>query len=105
MTYCKDYCEEKGISTSKLNEAQKTLYYIAENMKMEKSISEEGYRYFQMAIQSLENQKSITEELEKIKAEIKDLHNSHMIHLIDTDGAVDTCLDIIDRNISKLKGE
>ena len=43
--------------------------------------------------------------LEKIKAEIKDLHNSHMIHLIDADGAVDTCLDIIDRVISELKGE
>ena len=56
MTYCKDYCEEKGISTSKLNEAQKTLYYIAENMKMEESISEEGYKHFQMAIKALEQQ-------------------------------------------------
>ncbi len=54
MTYCKNYCEEKEISTSELNEAQKTLYYIAENMKMQKSISEEGYRHFQMAIKALE---------------------------------------------------
>ena len=54
MTYCKNYCEEKGISTSKLSEPQKTLYYIAENMKMKKSISEEGYRHFQMAIKALE---------------------------------------------------
>jgi len=56
MTYCKNYCEEKGISTSKLNEAQKTLYYIAENMKIDKSISEEGYRHFQMAIKALEQE-------------------------------------------------
>ena len=54
MTYCKNYCEEEGISTSELNEAQRTLYYIAENMKINKSISEEGYRHFQMAIKALE---------------------------------------------------
>lgn len=42
MTYCKNYCEEKGISTSQLNEAQKTLYHVAENMKMFRSISEKG---------------------------------------------------------------
>ena len=51
-----NYCEEKGISTSKLNEAQRTLYYIAENMKMDKSISEEGYEHFQQAIKALEEQ-------------------------------------------------
>ena len=44
---------EEAISTSKLNEAQRTLYYIAENMKMNKSISEEGYGHFQMAIAAL----------------------------------------------------
>lgn len=54
MKYCKDYCEERGLSTSKLNEAQKTLYYIAENMKKQKSISEEGYEHFQQAIKALE---------------------------------------------------
>ena len=36
-----------------LNEDQKTLYYIAENMKMEKSISKEGYDDFQRAIKLL----------------------------------------------------
>lgn len=56
MTYCKDYCEEKGISTSELNEAQRTLYYIAENMRKSKSISEEGYEHFQQAIKSLEQE-------------------------------------------------
>lgn len=56
MKYCKDYCEEKGISTSELNEIQKTLYYIAENMKMGKSISKEGYEHFQQAIKALEQQ-------------------------------------------------
>ena len=39
-----------------MTEAQKTLYYIAENMKMQKSISEEGYKHFQMAIKALEQQ-------------------------------------------------
>ena len=53
-----NYCEEKGISTSKLNEAQKTLYFIAENMKMDKSISEEGYEHFQLAIKALEQEPS-----------------------------------------------
>ena len=70
MKYCKNYCEEKEISTSKLNEVQKTLYYIAENMKMDKSISEEGYKHFQMAIKSLE-QESV---LDKIKAEFISLY-------------------------------
>ncbi len=51
-----NYCEEKGISTSKLTDAQRTLYYIAENMKMDKSISKEGYEYFQQAIKALEEQ-------------------------------------------------
>ena len=53
MKYCKSYCEEKRIGTSKLNKAQRTLYYMAENMKMNKSISEEGYKHFQMAIKAL----------------------------------------------------
>ena len=39
-----------------MTEAQKTLYYIAENMKMDKSISEEGYEHFQMAIKALEQE-------------------------------------------------
>lgn len=71
MKYIKNYCEEKGISTSKLNEAQRTLYYIAENMKMDRSISEEGYKHFQMAIKALEQEPV----LDKIRAEIEQLRN------------------------------
>lgn len=56
MNYCKSYCEKKEISTSKLNEAQRTLHYIAENMRMNKSISKERYKHFQMAIQALEQE-------------------------------------------------
>ena len=67
MEYCKNYCVEKGISASKLNEAQRILYYIAENMMLTNSISEEGYRDFQMAIKALE-QESI---IDKIRAEIE----------------------------------
>lgn len=70
MICCKNYCEEEGISTSKLNEAQKTLYYIVENMKLSKSISEEGYRHFQMAIKAL-GQESV---LNKIRAEIDNIN-------------------------------
>ena len=33
--------------------AQKTLFYIAENMHMQKTISEEGYQHFQRAIELL----------------------------------------------------
>lgn len=50
-----------------MTEAQKTLYYIAENMKMDKSISEEGYEHFQIAIKAL-GQESV---LDKIIAEIQ----------------------------------
>ena len=35
--------------------------------------------------------------LDKISAEIKDLHNSHMINFVSADGAVDTCLEIIEK--------
>ena len=91
MNYDKNYCEEKVISTSKLNEAQKTLYYIAENMKMEKSISEEGYRHFQMAIKALEQEFV----LDKIRAEIE-LHR-RKTESIDQYDLVGDCLDIIDK--------
>lgn len=37
-----------------MTEAQKCLYHIAENMRMDKSISKEGYEYFQQAIKALE---------------------------------------------------
>ena len=94
MTYCKNYCEEKDISTSKLSEAQKTLYYIAENMKMEKSISEEGYGHFQMAIEALE-QESI---LDKIRAEIEALPKTYpFINHIDTYVKEDDVKKIIDK--------
>lgn len=36
--------------------------------------------------------------IEDIKQEIKDLHNSHMIHFVSADGAVDTCIEIIDKH-------
>ena len=37
-----------------MTEAQKCLHHIAENMRMDKSISKEGYEYFQQAIKALE---------------------------------------------------
>lgn len=37
-----------------MTEAQKCLYHIAENMRMDKSISKEEYEYFQQAIEALE---------------------------------------------------
>ena len=42
-----------------MNEAQKTLYYIAENMKMQGTISKEGYAHFQLAIKALDEQSKI----------------------------------------------
>lgn len=88
MAYCKDYCEEKGISTSKLNEAQRTLYYIAEVLKMETSISEEGYKHFQMAIKSLEQEPI----LDKIRAEINSPNRETCDYFI-----VDRIEEIIDK--------
>ena len=35
--------------------------------------------------------------LDKISAEIKDLHNSHMINFVSANDAVDTCLEIIEK--------
>ncbi len=92
MMYCESYCEEKGISTSQLNEAQRTLYYIAENMKMEKSISEEGYKHFQMAIKALEEEPI----LDKIRAEIEELQTYDGIY-IDRVFDPDDVLAIIDK--------
>lgn len=37
---------------------------------------------------------------EKIKKEIKALHDSHMIHFVSGDGVVDTCLEIVDKYTS-----
>ena len=71
MTYCKNYCEEDGRSTSKLSEAQRTLYYIAENMKKDKSISEEGYRHFQMAMRALEKEPVLKSVIVNMRAEIE----------------------------------
>ena len=39
--------------------------------------------------------------IEDIKTEIKDLHKSHMINFVSADGAVDTCLEIIDKHIGR----
>ena len=39
-----------------MTEAQKMIYNLAENMRMDKSISEQGYEYFQQAIKALERQ-------------------------------------------------
>jgi hypothetical protein len=50
-----------------MTEAQETLYYIAENMKMDKSISEDGYKHFQQAIKALEQEPI----LDKIRGEIE----------------------------------
>ena len=44
-----------------MTEAQKCLHHIAENMRMDKSISEEGYEYFQQAIKALD----MVDEFEK----------------------------------------
>jgi bisphosphoglycerate-dependent phosphoglycerate mutase len=83
MAYCKNYCEEERISTSKLNEAQKTMYYIAENMKMDKSISEEGYRHFQMAIEALEAWDNLFKSYEVLVDSITDLTATKATERID----------------------
>ena len=93
MAYCKDYCEEKGISTSKLNEAQKTLYYIAENMRLSRSINEEGYKHFQMAIKALE-QESV---LDKIKAEIEQMDFDFGDFYDNTNTIIEMVLGVIDK--------
>lgn len=46
-----------------MTEAQKCLYHIAENMRMDKSISKEGYEYFQQAIKALEQEPTTKNDL------------------------------------------
>lgn len=53
MNYELSYRERHGLSESNLTEAQKALHYVAENMRMQKSISTDGYHYFQQAIEAL----------------------------------------------------
>ncbi len=54
----------------KMTEAQKHLYHVAENMKMQKKISDEGYEHFQMAIKALAKEEQQESVLDKIEAEI-----------------------------------
>lgn len=56
MNYGLSYREKHNLSESALTDAQRTLHYIAENMRMEKSISEDGYKHFQQAIEALEQE-------------------------------------------------
>lgn len=53
MNYGLSYRERHNLNESALTDAQRTLHYIAENMRMEKSISEDGYKHFQQAIEAL----------------------------------------------------
>ena len=53
MNYELSYREKHNLSESDLTDAQSTLHYIAENMKMQKSISVDGYKHFQQAIEAL----------------------------------------------------
>ena len=52
-----------------MTEAQSCLYYIAENMRMDRSISDEGYEFFQQAIKALEQ----VDVLDTIRSEIMQL--------------------------------
>ena len=53
MSYELSYREKHNLNESDLTDAQRTLHYIAENMRMQKSISEDGYKHFQQAIEAL----------------------------------------------------
>lgn len=53
MNYELSFREKHNLSESDLTDAQRTLHFIAENMRMRKSISEDGYKHFQQAIKAL----------------------------------------------------
>lgn len=65
----------------KMTDAQKTLYYIAENMKMEKKISDEGYEHFQQAIKALEqdNEEIFKQFKKKVFLESEDILGNDMV--------------------------
>jgi len=63
-----------------MTEAQKCLYHIAENMRMDKSISKEGYEYFQQAIKALEQEPVLDKiRIEVEQAAFKDVNGSKYI--------------------------
>lgn len=56
MNYEISYREKHKLNESDLTVAQRTLHFIAENMRMKKSISEDGYKHFQQAIEALKQE-------------------------------------------------
>ena len=81
-----------------------------------KSLSERDYEVYSKAIEALENQKTLQEELEKIKAEIYRHHNitcnlkcatCFLEYNCELRRKIDLLEDlkIIDKHISELKGE
>lgn len=62
MNYELSYIEKHNLSVSALTDAQKTLHFIAENMRMQKSISVDGYNHFQQAIEALGNAETSQEQ-------------------------------------------
>lgn len=90
------HCEE--VATKMECEAMcvEEAYQTARQTDCEKCAEE----HWQLA-EWLTDYQRLLKAIDDIRAEIKELHNSHMINFVDADGAVDTCIEIIDRHIGK----
>lgn len=54
MNYGLNYKEKHELNESDITITQRTLYFIVENMRIEKSIDEDSYKLFKQAIKALE---------------------------------------------------
>ena len=84
IDYKQGYVGKNHICTNDLSEAQRTLYYMAENLRMDNRITQEGYDHFQEALEALSGSK-VADVLEKISAEIRGME----YRTIDGDVVVD----------------
>lgn len=55
MNYGLNYKEKHKLDERDITVAQKTLYFVVENLRMEKSIDEDVYKLFKQAIKALEH--------------------------------------------------
>ena len=93
--------EVERVNEEKLTVAAmiKVLYQIKELLLMDKSWLKETYdpirQTFDTAIKSLKG-------WDKVRAEILDLKNAHMIHFVSPEGLIDTVVEIIDKHLSEV---
>lgn len=79
-----------------------TEYYeTLKNMEFMSCGRGNGKTFWSTIVCSVKFGKPFSKVFLDMKSEIKALHDSHMINFVSADGAVDTCLEIIDKHLGK----